>query len=165
MPQLQFTYDQLESLLIQPGDLPVGFAGGQIRDEVPAMFSELPKPEVSIYQQLAFKGEIAGGIALFICSDNDTAKKSFSIIVSGFGQSEEDDLYKRSVESVKTIGEQCAQVISHALTPELLGVPLNDNGDLAFVRKSIVVHIRMVGTSDSIDLQTYAKRLDQRICK
>jgi hypothetical protein len=49
---------QLESIIIQEGDLPAGFSEAQIRDEAPERFRELPEAQNTIYQQLEKNGDV-----------------------------------------------------------------------------------------------------------
>ena len=153
----------LEPLLIQLGDLPPGFSGAQVREKAPGMFSELPKPEKAISQQLARKDKLAGGITVLLYAESSAASKAFSLIVKGFGPGGENDLFKRAVHSLDNIGEKCTLSTRQPKNPDLLGVPLDNSSDLVFVRCCGVIHIRMVGTAEPDDIASYAVRLDRRL--
>ena len=157
------TINELEQLLIQPGDLPAGFTAGQVREQAPGMFSELPRPQICIYQQLVLGDTQAGGVTLLVYSDLVQAKKSFEGIVSGFALDDDQSLYKQSCDAIDGIGESCTQFLGRAQSAELLGMPLKDMGDITSIRDVIVSHVRMVGTADPKDLQSYLRRLDRRI--
>ncbi|MDP2885865.1 MAG: hypothetical protein Q8P51_12685 [Ignavibacteria bacterium] len=165
MSPLTPTLQELEKLLIQSGDLPAGFTGGQVREQAPGMFSELPKPNFSIYQQLVLRGEQAGGVTLLVYPDSVKAREAFQGIVSGFAPTEDQSLYKQSIGTVDNIGESCTQCLGLAQSEELLGMPLKDMGDIVSIRKAIISHVRMTGTADPQDLQSYLRRLDRRIAQ
>jgi hypothetical protein len=147
----------LESILIQPGDLPAGYSGAQIREQAPEMFSKLPRADVSIYQQLAKNGDAAGGITVFLYSQSEHVSKAYSLIVSGFGTSEDNSLFKKVTQPLPGIGEECTATSMEAKQPYI-----QNACDLAFVRSSAVVHIRMSNATEA-DIASYAKRLDKRL--
>jgi len=147
----------LESILIQTGDLPAGYSGAQIREQAPEMFSKLPRGEVSVYQQLAKHGDSAGGITVFLYSQSEQVSKAYSLIVSGFGTSEDNSLLTKVTRSLPDIGEECTATSMKAKQPYV-----QDACDLAFVRSSAVVHIRMSNATED-DIASYAKRLDKRL--
>jgi len=157
MSDRNFAEIDLESILIRPGDLPAGYSGAQIREQVPEMFSELPRGDASIYQQLAKNGNSAGGITIFLYSQSAHVSKAYSLIVSGFGASEDNSLFKKVTQSLPDIGEKCTVTAMKGKQPYI-----QDACDLAFVRSSAVVHIRMSNTAE-VDIASYAKRLDKRL--
>ena len=140
----------LESIIIEDGDLPAGFSGAQIRDVAPGMFRDLPLAQNTVYQQLEKNGETAGGIAIFLYDSQENVEEAYNLIVDGMT----DD-----AELSNNVGEK-ATTLSMSMTA--LGITTKA-AEIVFVRCGAVVHIRMTGTSDVDSVVAYAKRLDRRI--
>jgi hypothetical protein len=137
---------KLESLLVQKGDLPVGFTGAQVRDTAPGMFAGLPTADNTIYQQFARGGNPAGGIAVFLYADESSKRRAYDEILSGMGS---------DAKPIFDIGDQASMVISLDFVA----------ADLVFTRCKSVVHVRFGGTSNVDEIQSYARRLDTRLSK
>lgn len=134
----------LEPLLVQSGDLPAGLSGSQVRDEAPEMFRDMPKYENVIYQRFENKGQVVGGITVFLYASGNDINSAYSSIEKGIGS---------GTEPLSDIGEK-------GIVAELSLLD-NTSTDILFVRCQAVVHIRMPG--DKTDSTPYARRLDKRI--
>ncbi len=135
----------LESLLIQSGDLPAGYSGGQVRSGAPAMFDELPPAIADISQQFEHNGGPAGGVTIFLYSTVALVRSGYQAILAGFG----DDTVARV-----TVGEQARMVET--------GFGF-DGADIVFTRCAAVVHVRMTDGADAASVTAYAERLDDRL--
>jgi len=149
----------LSNVLIIDGDLPSGYSSGQIRSDPQEMFSEVKNFESVINQQFAYKGDVSGGVTIFLFDLLDDRDKAYEIIVDGFGESTSTDAITAKVDDLDEIGEKAKYVTSQT---HLFGVN-KENSDLAFTRCHAVVHIRMGDTSDIENLASYAERLDKRL--
>jgi hypothetical protein len=142
---------ELEPLLIKTGDLPAGLSGAQIRSSLPGMFRRIPEPDNGIYRGFERDGDESGGVTVVLYESRADVDSAYATIMDGFG-----DLPSR--QEVEGVGEK-AETVSVALA--LAGA--KDFVDLAFVRCHSVVHIRMMGTIDLLDIKSYAERLDERL--
>lgn len=149
----------LEPILILPGDLPAGFSGAQIRDVLPEMFATLPDSDNQIYQQFERNGRAAGGVAVMLYESSDDIDGAYSLLLEGFGEPSNEAGITVERQAVPDVGEQAETV---TIEGTLLGVTL-DSVDLAFIRCSAVVHIRLVGTALLAEASSYARRLDERL--
>lgn len=130
----------LNSILIQQGDLPAGFSGDQILYSAPGMYKKLPVADNTIFQQIAKMGESYGSVAVFLFEDKEKITSAYNQIVTDM----------LGTHPVKGIGEKA--YVSGNL----------DN--IAFVRLNAVVHIHAYLPSDA-DIPAYAARLDSRLEK
>jgi hypothetical protein len=78
----------LELVLIQDGDLPVGLTGGQVRGTPAQMFSELPPADNAIFQQFSDSGGAAGGVEVFLFELDEAAQAAYRVIASGMSGTE-----------------------------------------------------------------------------
>jgi hypothetical protein len=136
-------------LLIQPGDLPAGYDGAQVRDIAPEMFREIPKAANTIYQQFEKNDHVAGGVTVFLFDSQSDIEKALQIILDGMG----------STQDFSGIGEK-AKLLS--LSTAAQGVKIQI-AELVFIRCNAVVHIRMANGVTESDITSYAKRLDNRL--
>jgi len=149
----------LEPLLIQPGDLPAGFSGAQIKDVAPSMFDDLPAAENTIDQRFERGGDTAGGVTVFLYGSTSKIEEAYALLMSieaDYVALLTDDM---NVQTVTGVGEQA---IVSVVSLSMGGFTL-ESSDLDFVRCSAVVHIRMVGVADIDTIRAYAKRLDKRL--
>lgn len=135
----------LDSLLIQAGDLPGGMTAGQISDTMPPIFDKLPAPTRFIRQEFARSDQPGGAVSVLIydqAADRDTA---YTSIVADMPPG----------AALPNVGERATFGYLN------IGVRIYD---LVFQRCSAVVHIRMSAPRLSADnLEAYAKRLDSRL--
>lgn len=134
----------LEAILIEDGDLPSGYAGGQLRDEAPGMFRDVPQTaRLVAYQQLQKGGETKGGVTVLVFDSEVDVNQAFEIIAAGFGS---------GTETVAGLGEQAIKSQGvRGMPPEVL-----------FKVCQTVAHIRMTET-DEAGVLGYAKRLAKRL--
>ena len=149
----------LESLLIQSGDLPAGFEAGQVKDRAPAMFDNTPQPVQAIDQRFTREGEDRGGVVVLLYSASTDSDLAYTLVIDSMGD---------SVQEID-VGER-ASVISEVI--EILGVNTG-YAELAFQRCGAVVHVRFVKNavfeaqariSDDV-ISAYTRRLDERLEK
>ncbi len=143
----------LSTILIQPGDLPAGASGAQIRTEPPAMFDEMPVGVNHIYQQFEYSGKVAGGVSVFIYEDSEDIDKGYLFLLDGLGD---------EAQELKGVGEK-----AHVISTDIPGSTASGLGmnfsDLVFERCYAVVHIRMTFTGDIDAISAYAQSLDNRL--
>lgn len=140
----------LDEILIQDGDLPAGYSGGQIRYVAPEMFNELPLAEYTIYQQFAKSSDVSGGVTVFVYALPQKNEEAYVKTLEGLGD---------SARIVEGIGEKGA---IYYISMTVLGNKV-EFGDIVFTRCNAVVHIRMTDISDELSLSSYATRLDSRL--
>ncbi len=149
----------LEPLLIQPGDLPAGFSGAQVKDVAPNMFDDLSAAENTIDQRFERGGDTAGGVTVFLYDSTSEIEEAYALLMS----IEADYVVLltggMNIQTVTGVGEQA---IVSVLSFSVGGFAL-ESSDLAFIRCNAVVHIRMAGVVDIDTIKAYAKRLDSRL--
>jgi hypothetical protein len=151
----------LEPMIILSGDLPAGYSGAQIRDTPPVMFAEIRGYENTIYQQFERNGKGAGGVTIFLFDLIDQRETAYSLIVDGFGKTENTSATKTRVAELSGVGEKAMYVTIEA---SVAGITV-DNIDLVFARCHSVVHVRMTDTASVDYISAYAKRLDKRLAE
>lgn len=75
-PLDQIDAGQIAALLLQNGDLPIGYAIDDIDDRVPSTFNNAPKPATALTTQLNFNGLNAGRLTVLLytsAADRDSA--------------------------------------------------------------------------------------------
>lgn len=137
----------LVPVLIQPGDLPAGFTGAQIRDTHPPMgwWEKIPTPDNFIYQQFAKGADEGGSVQVLLYDNLDDSSKAFSIM--------------KGNTPIEGVG-------SEAYISARVGIGLDGPTDLlsihlAVIRCHAVVYIYMKTDRDSII--AYAQKLDARL--
>jgi hypothetical protein len=141
----------LEPILVAAGDLPAGYSGAQVRSDAPPMFDELPEAEYEIYQQFEHADSGAGGVTVLLYERAKAVQNAYEFIISGFGAG--------SVQKVDA-GEAGTAVQTADIYNQLIGEPMVD---LAFIRCTAVVHIRMTVQTSISKALAYARRLDRRL--
>lgn len=140
----------LEPILIQPGDLPAGYTGAQVRKMAPEMFEELPPYEAVFYQQFEHEGDVAGGVTVFAFNEPKRLDLAYKKILSGFGEDS---------RTTTGLGDR-ASYVSHSTS--LLGIDFKFI-DLAFSRCSYIAHVRFTDTDNLTEAKSYAVRLQERL--
>lgn len=139
----------LESILIQPGDLPAGITGGQIGNTATGIFSSLPPAAQVADEQLATNGSQIGYVDVFLYDSLKDVQTAYGMIVDGF---------RKEAVTFPGIGE-AAQV--GVLDTTSLGGLISAN--LAFTRCQSVISVLMTGDVNKDSVGNYAKRLDARL--
>ena len=139
--QLPLADLDLEAILIQPGDLPMGYAGGQVQDFLPGMFEDIPQPVNQIYQQfdLTYGSGSGGGVAVIVYDSATASIEAYNTLLSEMGGTAQE-------KEIENLGEK-----AHILGWNLL-----------FLRCNTVVHFRIVG-SNYDEYISYAHRMDERL--
>lgn len=148
----------LEPLLIQPGDLPAGFSGAQVKDVAPSLFDDLPTAENTMDQRFERGGDTAGGVTVFLYDSTSEIEEAYALIMS----IEADYALIMGGMNVQTVAGVGEQAIVSVLSLPVGGFTL-ESSDLAFIRCNAVVHIRMADVVDIDTIRVYAKRLDSRL--
>jgi hypothetical protein len=138
----------IASILVQPGDLPAGYSGTQVRSDPSAMFEGIHQPVNQIYQQFECNNGSAGGIAFFVYDKQLNADNAYNLILGGMGE---------TTESVPNIG-----VRARILSMDLSAIGGAENLELLFFRRNTVIHIRMSDTTNKDYITSYAQKLDER---
>jgi hypothetical protein len=133
----------LESILIQPGDLPAGYTGALISKSLSDLFEGVHQSINQAYQQFEQNGRYAGGVDVAIFSKQTDPNDVYEIVGWSDGK------------SVPNLGEKSEVEIDAFL----LGGVVN----LKFIRCSAVVNIQFYNTTDFESVIAYAQRLDERL--
>lgn len=145
---IPFSEFDLEDLLVQDNDLPAGYSGAQASNTAPQMFSSVPKPEYSIYQQFEKSGKQTGGVAVFLYDDLGKVDSAYKLLLDGMGKTE-----------IVNGNWDKGNVVDYSI-----GMTITLDGvDLLFSHCHSVVHIRITGTRNKSNVITYAERLDKRL--
>lgn len=133
----------LEPLLIQPGDLPAGITGAQVKDVAPPAFKAYPPATKAIDQRLQRDGETIGGIVVLLYEEQSALEQA-KILATTTSE------VSRPLDSV---GEGGKAFLGSDLLP-LRGV--------TFVRCRAIADVSM-GRVAIEEVIAYAKRLDRRL--
>ena len=131
----------LESILIQPGDLPAGYTGAQISKSLGDVFKGVPQSINQASQQFEQNDRYAGGVGVAIFSKQTDPNDVYEIVGWSDGK------------SVPNLGEKSEVEIDTYL----------DVVNLKFIRCSAVVNIQFYNTTDFVSVIAYAQRLDERL--
>jgi len=129
----------LESILIQPGDLPLGYSGGQVQDFLPGMFDDIPRPVHQIYQQFEDKNGSVGGVSVIVYDSAAPSIEAYDTLLLGMGG-------KGQAKAVESLGNQ-----AHI-----------SGWNLLFLRCNTITYFRLVGMNYD-EYMSYAQRLDERL--
>ena len=142
-----FSELNLEDLLVQPGDLPPGIQGSQIRSHPPAMFDGIVQPDYEVYQLFEQSGQQAGGVAVFVYEDMNDVREAYEFILKGMGG-------KQGTEPA-SLGDEAATIV--------VELPFSEERmtDLVWRHCHSVVHVRIGGTPDAAI--AYGERLIERL--
>jgi hypothetical protein len=138
-------------ILIQPGDLPAGYSGGQIISTPPAMFKGIPQPVDQIWQEFEQDSHLAGGVAVFVYDTSTASANAYNFELG--------TMETISPSPVQNLGEQARIAITDVTISggDIHGV------DLVFIRCNTVVYIRLTGSTNPDDVIPYAQHLDGRL--
>jgi hypothetical protein len=132
---------ELEAILINPGDLPMGYVAGQVQDSLPGMFDGIPQPVNQIYQQIDQNNTSGsgGGVSVIVYDSAADSTEAYDTILLGMGSSGQNT-------AIENLGEKA-----------------NKSGwILLFLRCYTIVYFRMVGTNYDQYL-SYGQKLDKRL--
>jgi hypothetical protein len=143
--QIPLSEISFDALLVQPNDLPPGFAGAQIKDEKSDPHTR------KIVQTLALRGEYGGAITISLYQSKDSVGADWNKERSG--------ALSKFPKTFDETGEQAIGYIE--IADRLLNIPARTA--LWFTRCNAFVEVFFFGTADLSAAATYAKRLDKRI--
>jgi len=144
----------LDSILIQPGDLPAGFSGAQISyDAMPQFLGNYkPIPQNQIRQEFEKDGEMLGGIWLSLYENEVDAKTLFNEFVEGLGDSTtyklKNGLVIEAAHMSFDMGEYIGMVKTVALT---------------FNKCFYVGYLTIRGIDEEMKMVNYTERLSTRL--
>ena len=141
----------IESLVIQDGDLPAGMSGGQIFGEAPKVLAGAPEPATIIRQELADGSDTVGSVTIGLYETSAYVERTYKILLGGLGDE----------EAVDGLGDEAA---ASSFSASVAGTDV-ESVALAFYRCSAVVYIVFSNTSDADVAIAYAKRLDKRLAE
>ncbi len=155
---ISLTAADLEPLLVQPGDLPGGRVGGQVRDTIPAIIENLPSSQQTILQTFEQAGRVDGWVGVRLYQKTTNADAAYQEVVQQMPLYPSATNTKRTLKTVDTLGEQATA----APPPDIATTATY----LTFVRCH--AFIVMTFSDDVPDPEAtaaiaYAKRLDKRI--
>ena len=135
----------LEPLLVQPGDLPIGMGTGQMRDNPAVEVEDLPVAAQTVYRDFVRDDTPAGDVVVWRYTSRTDAEQAYGMIA---------EIMAGHAAPHGTIGER-AKV--HADTESASAVAA-----AVFVRCNVVASIVMYH-SDLETVQNYARRLYKRL--
>lgn len=134
----------LESLVLQSGDLPSSVQAGQVRNRVPNALQSVPKAEQTFNQILEHAGSAAGNVTILLYTAPDKRDAAYSVMVKDAGS---------YAQTSNGVGEQSV------IFPGTTSLPVRS---VSFVRCQAVVDITLGNTAIET-ITDYAKRLDKRL--
>lgn len=142
----------LESILIQEGDLPAGYSGAQVRSaEGRRSDTELNKAVNSIFQQFSLQGESAGGVSVYLFESLADRDEAYNAILTGLDET----------EGISQVGENAVKW--SAYVPLVGGLGTIEGSMVVFVRCESLVTVEMRRAVDVTGAISYSQRLDQRL--
>jgi hypothetical protein len=138
----------LESLLIQPGDLPAGVIGSQVKDKAPPVFKDAPLPVKAIDQRFGLAdGVTIGGVTVLLYDSPADLEKAYAVVIGGMGS---------SAYPSTEVGDKARIGGLTARTQRI--------AEVSFVRCHALVSVSLSETPQpDDDTLTYAQRLDKRL--
>lgn len=155
LTQNQVAELNLESVLIQPGDLPEGYTGGQVSDTHPIYLDVRATPVNQIYQEFDNNNVNAGGVTVIVLNDNSWMGNTLFSIGFDLGFSELVDINGETMYLTEDL--LSSATFSGNSKAEISGM------DGYFKRCNTIVYIRMTGTVDRDSITSYAEKLDKRL--
>ncbi|MFN2305079.1 MAG: hypothetical protein ACK2TV_15215, partial [Anaerolineales bacterium] len=142
------TYDQLDPVLVQDGDLIPGVTAGSVVEMDSTIFGDLglPKSEKARFQYFESDGKFRGGVAVFLYDSKRDVTEAFDLLRYAMG----DEALRPS-----DLGEQAALVI--------VSDERSSYVEVVFTRCNAVVDIRLMDMGRPEALETHAKNLDARL--
>lgn len=142
------TYDELDAILVQEGDLYPGVTAGNIVEMDTSIFGDLdlPQSEKARFQYFESDGKFRGGVAVFLYGSNRDGREAYDLLRYAMGE---------NALRPSDLGEQAAL---HVVSEESLTYV-----EVVFIRCNAVVDIRLTGVDRPEALETHAKNLDARL--
>lgn len=143
--------------LVRPGDLPAELSGGLIGESAPAIFRDIPKSDVQVFQQIVSGDRRMGGVGVFLYRQPATRDSAYRVLAKGIGS-----IGKRPNLEVweAPVGLGRKGLIG-VVIPASPAVKVSST--LLFTRCAAVVHIVLGNDPDASAAVAFAKRLDQRL--
>ena len=165
---------KLDDILIQPGDLPLGYYGGQIYHPTGSKdFWQLSSNDYIINQTFRLNQKPRGEITIVVYKKDDQAKivyssheqlinEDYSVTLQNdkdYGEDYQVDLEKTIIEEIEWGGEDA---IIYSFKAKISGVVFEDVIFL-FHRCNALVEINFTDTSSHKEIIEYAKKIDSRL--
>ena len=148
----------LASIVLQSGDLPIGYSAGKTEHSEPGAFKKLPKTKYVVHQPIKKKKEIIGGTTIFFYTENMETNLAYEAMLEVLG---EPGRPGSNIQHVVGIGERAVLAIFNmAFAVDGVTVSRHEYREFIFVRCHAVVNIRL---DDPNAILSYAQKLDQRI--
>jgi len=145
---VEITYDELDPILVQEGDLYPGVTAGDVVEMNASIFGDLnlPESQKARFQFFESDEEFRGGVAVFLYDSKKDVREAYDLLRYAMG----DDALRPS-----DLGEGAA----------LLVVSEGDSNyvEVVFIRCNAVVDIRLTEVEHPEALETHAKNLDARL--
>ena len=144
----------LESILIQDGDLPSSFTLEQItyRPSVDISAINMPVAEQIIHREFLSEGLRNEGVTIWLFQDDVSLDESFNNLLSSYPMN-------KGEETPLDVGEK--NILRVEKTEGVLSI---FSSRIAFTRCGALVYIDMFNTRDITDVvTTYSQRLDRRL--
>jgi hypothetical protein len=152
--QLPLSELNLESLLIQDGDLPLGYSGGDVYSVPSGAFNWLSDKGIKNFKQdIIYGGNPVGNVTVFLYDDISLVGSTFTQMVDSMG-------YYKSQNLIE-VGEKSNYMTA---SRDVLGVKV-EVMQLVFLRCQAVINILITNSSDTDNLANYGSELDKRLTK
>lgn len=152
---------ELESLLVQAGDLPAGVSAAQVRSTLPEMFDGISEPDAAIFQQFEKDNDVAGGVSVLLYSKPAALQDGYNYLIDGMDSDAAVEGLSSTIRSAD-VGDGQIEAIVTEMRLSAAGVTFELN-EIVFSRCSALVHIRMTGGVGIAGITAYAERLDRRL--
>lgn len=139
----------LEEILLEDGDLPIGFAGTQIGYTTTDITKHVPSADYFVKQEFSYNNSMGGGVEVLLYEDMGKTTNAYQSILDNMIMSNAEDA---------GIGEK--SVASSYAELAILNIEI---ADLAFIHCHAVVHIQFIGSANKDDIVAYGQRLDRRL--
>jgi hypothetical protein len=157
-PPIPFPELNLESILVQNGDLPAGYSTGQITEVRNDRYKWITNKGVyNISQQIVTNIDDSSKVTVFVYDDIEQVNIAYSQQANSFGENTKISI----VGEFTDIGEKATYILIDVVE---YGDEL-DVAEIVFTRCNALVLIRFGYTHELEYLENYANRLDKRLSK
>jgi hypothetical protein len=142
------TYDELDAILVQEGDLSPGVNAGDVVAMDPSIFGDLdlPKSEKARFQYFERDGKFRGGVAVFLYGSKKDSREAYDLLRYAMGEGALRPSDLGEVSALLVVSEGGSTYV-----------------EVVFMRCNAVVDIRLTGVDRPEALETHAKNLDARL--
>ena len=141
----------LEAIILQPGDLPTEFVGGQVKSKPLVRFEEVPVAEQAIQQSFRAGAYASDGVMILLYKSSQDIETGYNTLTSILGKDKD-----KTSKPLSVVGEKATIAQS-----SVAGVK---SVQVVFVRCHALTYVDLFSTSANADVATtYAQRLDKRL--